>query len=934
MTIPAVQPNFNGGELAPALWGHLDLQLYHRGASTCRNVFVNYLGGLYSRAGTAFIGVCPQNGYAAPPRDIPFQFNITQGFALEFGDGYMRIKSNGAYVESSPGVIYAIDSPYAAVDLPYLKYAQSADVMSLTCVNIVTGTEYPPYELRRLAAADWTFTKLTTGSSMTPPATVTAVASNNPDPSSSPPTQPCAYAYVVTAVNLTTGDESNPSPFSQGNVTNTVDMGVTAGSITVTWAPIAGAGAYNIYRTAPCYNTNPTDTAEALPVPAGAGYYFAGSAYGNQFVDTNVVTDASETPPQHADPFAPGQILFVVMTASSDNWTTASLSITSATGSGFSGQGVIVNGSVVAGIVNDPGQNYQPGDTLVVTGDGTSAVGTITVGPESGTYPAVVAYFQQRQFFAQSLNEPDTFWASQDGLFTNFDFGNPPVASDAITASPFSQSVDGIQWLVPMPGGLVIFSGTSCWQLAGVGGSALNPQPITPESEQVQPQAFNGISATLPPIRINYDILFGDAIGSLVYSFNYNIYFNIYNAAEISWQSSHLFNGYKLVQWAWSRSPSRIIWGVRNDGTLLSLTWVKEQSVDGWTRHDTQGIVVSVCVVSEPPVDAVYLIVQRSIGDAWYYFAERMDNRQWQSVEDCWCVDAGLSTLGPSAYPTVNLYPFQSVTDPTDVAFSSSTPAFSPSNVGNILRVGGGIATITNYVSPTSVQGVWTKPYAGVVLDPLSGALSPALAGTWSILPQTNTITGLGYLAGRQVVGLADGIPLAPFIVPGDGNYTLPFTASLITVGLAFTPQIQTLYLAAEQPTEAGRRKSIYSVTARVAGSGFLFAGTNQPDGSAQDPPATAPPWTGLQPLIPSPAGAAPPSYQTASGQTVTPLFTGDLYVNVGSAWQKQGQVALQQFQPLPLNLTAVVPNYLPGDLPEAQFSPRQQQRSPQRRAA
>ena len=63
-----------------------------------RNLFVNYRGGAASRAGTAYVGTCKQPGTAAPPRDIPFQFSLTQGYALEFGDNYMRIKSNGGYV--------------------------------------------------------------------------------------------------------------------------------------------------------------------------------------------------------------------------------------------------------------------------------------------------------------------------------------------------------------------------------------------------------------------------------------------------------------------------------------------------------------------------------------------------------------------------------------------------------------------------------------------------------------------------------------------------------------------------------------------------------------------------------------------------------------------------------------------------------------------
>lgn len=46
------------------------------------------------------------------------------------------------------------------------------------------------------------------------------------------------------------------------------------------------------------------------------------------------------------------------------------------------------------------------------------------------------------------------------------------------------------------------------------------------------------------------------------------------------------------------------------------------------------------------------------------------------------------------------------------------------------------------------------------------------------------------------------------------------------------------------------------------------------------------------------------------------PLFTGDTYINVESDWNSNGQVAIQQTYPLPLNVLAVVVQYLVGDTP------------------
>ena len=91
--------------------------------------------------------------------------------------------------------------PMQLADLPYLKVVQSADVMTLCCVNQSTGTEYPPIDLSRLAANNWSFDQTTFASAIAAPTGCTATTSVT----GSPATQ---YAYCVTAIDATTGDES------------------------------------------------------------------------------------------------------------------------------------------------------------------------------------------------------------------------------------------------------------------------------------------------------------------------------------------------------------------------------------------------------------------------------------------------------------------------------------------------------------------------------------------------------------------------------------------------------------------------------------------------------------------------------------------------------------------------------------------------------
>lgn len=98
MTISFIKLAFAGGEFSPSLFSRVDLQRWHTGVATMRNMFVNYRGGASSRAGTMFVGASKQAGTASPPRLIPFRFSATQNYTLEFGEKYLRIVFNGGYV--------------------------------------------------------------------------------------------------------------------------------------------------------------------------------------------------------------------------------------------------------------------------------------------------------------------------------------------------------------------------------------------------------------------------------------------------------------------------------------------------------------------------------------------------------------------------------------------------------------------------------------------------------------------------------------------------------------------------------------------------------------------------------------------------------------------------------------------------------------------
>lgn len=872
--------------------------------------------------------------------------------------------------------IFTLVTPYAEQDLPYLKFTQSADQMSLCCVNQMTGTEYAPQDLTRTTDSSWAFSPVVPAPSVAPPASVSGSASSSGS---------IDYQYVVTSV-AADGTESIASPIA--SISSAVDISGTAGTITLTCSLVSNALYYNWYKAAPGVSVEP---------PIGSLFGWVGQAFGTQFIDSNIVADDTQVPPTHQDPFARGQIIGARPLTGGSGYTQAGVTyvINTTTGTGAVLTPIIVGGAVVGFIVADAGKNYGPNDSITITGDGVDATAALQVGAQGGTYPAVPAYFQERRVYANTLNNPDTYFMSQPGAFTNFDFRTPTIDSDAITGSPWSVQVDGIQWMVPMPGGLVVLTGESAWQLTGPGGSSLTPTPITPSGQDAQPQAYNGASPIVPPIRIDQSIIGVQSKGSIYRELAYQIAGNMYLGADITVNSSHLFQGHTIRENAYCEEPFKILWAVRDDGILLSDTWLKPQEVNGWARHDTNGMFQSVCSITELPVDALYLAVQRVAGTHTAYMVERMDDRIWSSVEDCWCVDCGLELPQPQpnavltagsatglgaiagvtglvggqsysagtfafvvdlngqgpgtgAIPALTIVggvitavsfaghegagyvsPALVISDPANTGsgasavlllnnstlFAATAAVFLPGDVGSVIRTAGGMATVTAFVDSEHVTANITAPLQAIPNG--AGRVWAQSPGSWSLTAPVSTIGGLGHLIGATVTGVADGAVIPPTVVAPDGTITLPHPATSVVVGLGFQAQLQSVYLDAGEPTVQGQRKKIAAVTVRVEASRGLKIGTNQPDGAVFSPPQIAPEWNDLVDVPDK--GVAP------YGSTVIPLFTGDIRVPVTGGYDTRGQVAVQQDNPLPMKVLAYISEVFAGDTPQT-MAPKKQQ--------
>lgn len=142
-----IKTNFTAGEISPRLMGRVDISRYANGAKQIENAVCVVQGGVMRRPGTRYAAAAKYGDRNA--RLIPYVFNRSQAYVLEFGDGYMRIFQNGAQLVNDDNTPYEIASPYSSAMLPAVNYVQGADTMFLVHQGV------KPHRLQRRGQLDW-----------------------------------------------------------------------------------------------------------------------------------------------------------------------------------------------------------------------------------------------------------------------------------------------------------------------------------------------------------------------------------------------------------------------------------------------------------------------------------------------------------------------------------------------------------------------------------------------------------------------------------------------------------------------------------------------------------------------------------------------------------------------------------------------------------
>lgn len=218
-------------------------------------------------------------------------------------------------------------------------------------------------------------------------------------------------------------------------------------------------------------------------------------------------------------------------------------------------------------------------------------------------FPTAVSFFEQRLYFGGSVNEPQTIWGSQSLSYEDFTSGSDDDNSVSFTIA--DNQVNAIRWLAA---GKYLAVGTNG------GNFILNTDtssgPVTPTNINIKKETTYGAALVLPK-RIDTAFLYLQRNNLTIRELKYNFDEDALLADDATILSEHITES-GVTDMEYQEAPEGILWCVRNDGKLATMTRLASQDVLAWSKQDTQGSFQSIAIIPEGNEDQVWAVVQRS----------------------------------------------------------------------------------------------------------------------------------------------------------------------------------------------------------------------------------------------------------------------------------------------------------------------------------
>jgi hypothetical protein len=420
--VSVISTNFTAGELSEDLFGRVDITKYNNGAATLENFIVQPHGGITRRSGTRFVKEIKTS--SAKTRLVSFEFSTTQAYIIEFGNLYIRFyKDQGSILEANktisgatqanPCVVTATSHGYDNGDEIYIasvvgmtelngKYYKiknkTTNTFELTDIDDtnINSSSFTAYGSAGTAARVYTVTTTYATADLfdlqfAQSADVLYIA--HPGYTPRKLTRTAHTSWTISDITFTDG------PYQDENLTTTTltPSHTTGSSRTITASAVDGINNGDGFQT--------TDVGRIISIGHQAAEWASGTGYsvgdvkrnsGNVYECIKAGTSAgSGGPSGEGDEIVDNQCTWKFLRDGGIQWGYAT--VTGRT-----------NTTVVTVTVN-------------ATFGGTSGETKWRLGAYSDTtgFPAAVAFYEQRLFWAGSTEQPQTLWGSKSGDYEN-----------------------------------------------------------------------------------------------------------------------------------------------------------------------------------------------------------------------------------------------------------------------------------------------------------------------------------------------------------------------------------------------------------------------------------------------------------------------------------------------------------------------------------
>jgi hypothetical protein len=598
------QANFSGGEVDPNLISRNDLKAYEKSLATATNVIVRNQGAVERRGGSFY-----RADLGAESRLEPFIFSSNQEYIFAFQNTVLKIYStNGTLLQT------ITSCPWTTAQLKNINFTQQGDTM------IVVNENWMPRIIKRTGATTFTLSTFAFDSSLNGKviyqpyfkfagADVTFDANSYTAGTGKTITSSIDYFtsdYVGTTVKIY-GSEATVTGFTSATqVTVTLKDDLKVELDEDPFATQQGSGVVKV-------------THAQHGLQTGASVNISGS---------EDILDTEDPPVGLTRANLTGDFTITVVDdnhyeITAKNGDTASESI--------DGGGVRV---VVK--THAPTRDWQEQVVSSVNG-----------------FPKAVAFHEQRLYFAGVTNLPDLIASSKISEFFNFDIGSAEDA-DSVQIQIASDEINEIRHLI---------SGKVLEILTNTGEFYLKPpigKAVTPTDIQVIRQSSLGCQLPAKARIFDGSTIFVQTNGKTVREYTYSTSAEEFASAPVSLLSSHLISSpidadrIKAIV----NRDEQLYFLVNSDGTMAVYSSQKIQELQGWVKWETDGVIQSICCLTDFP----YIAVKRTINSADVYYLEQVSSDSFDVPTDMTVTKTLSGSYQPHGTPLLNRTETKTVT--------------------------------------------------------------------------------------------------------------------------------------------------------------------------------------------------------------------------------------------------------------------------------